>query len=204
MKSEMIMKALDFAYDKAVTGVIGIDSAQTLAESYMRKGGTKRDMVNSLTRWQNAKACTSGFITGIGGFLAMPVTLPANITSVLFVQVRMILAIAIIGGYDVRDDKVKSLVYMCLVGNTAKDILKDITIVAGKKVAIRAIENISEKTIMAINQKVGFKLLAKFGEKGAVNLGKAIPLAGGIIGGGFDLFSTNAIGNLARKTFIEG
>lgn len=199
----VIMKALDYAYEKAINGMTGIDSAQEMAENYMSKGGNKIDQVNSLIRWQNTKAGTSGFVTGLPGILAMPITVPANISSVMFVQVRMIAAIAHIGGHDVKDDRVKSLVYLCLAGNGAKDIMKEVGIVVGKKVATNAIKNISGKTISSINQKVGFKLFTKFGEKGAINLGKTVPLLGGIIGGTFDIVATNTIGKIARNTFIE-
>ena len=48
-----------------------------------------------------------------------------------------------------------------------------------------------------------FRLVTKFGEKGAINLGKAVPLVGGIIGGSFDSITTNTIGNVARDTFIQ-
>ena len=203
MTEGVIMKALDYAYDKAVNGVAGLDTAQEIAESYMREGGTKYDMANSLIRWQNTKAGTSGFLMGLPGLIAMPLTIPANIASVLYVQVRMIAAIAHIGGYDVKDDRVKTLVYACMAGNSAKDLIKDIGIVVGKKVAINAVNNISGKTITMINQRVGFKLLTKFGEKGAINIGKAIPFLGGIIGGSFDIVTTNIIGNIARDTFIS-
>ena len=126
----------------------------------------------------------------------------ANLASVMYVQIRMIAAIAHMGGHDLKNDKVKSLVYACLAGNTAKDILKDIGIVVGTKLTTQAIKSISGKTIVAINQKIGFRLLTKFGEKGAINLGKAIPLVGGIIGGTVDSVTTNTIGNIARDTFI--
>ena len=203
MNEGVIMKALDFAYEKAINGMTGVDSAQEMAENYMSKGGKKIDIANSLIRWQNTKAGTSGFVTGLPGILAMPITVPANITSVMFVQVRMIAAIAHIGGYDVKDDRVKSLVYLCLAGNSAKDLMKEVGIVVGKKIATQTIKNISGKTISTINQKVGFRLVTKFGEKGAINLGKAVPFLGGVIGGTFDVVATNAIGNLARNTFIE-
>ena len=133
----------------------------------------------------------------------MPVTIPVNLASVIYVQIRMIAAIAHIGGYDLKDDRVKTLVYACMAGNGAKDILKDVGIVIGRKMTTQAIKNISGKTITAINQKVGFRLLTKFGEKGAINLGKMIPLIGGFIGGTFDSVTTNTIGNIARNTFIE-
>lgn len=199
----MIMKTLDFCYEKAINGVSGMDSASELGCSYLRNENNTYDAANSLIRWQNSKAGTSGFLTGLGGLIVMPLTIPANIASVMYVQIRMIAAIAYMGGYDLHDDKVKSLVYACMAGNGAKDILKDIGIVVGTKMGRIAIRNISGKTIMAINQKVGFRLVTKFGEKGAVNLGKAIPLLGGLIGGTFDVVTTNTIGNIARDTFVS-
>ncbi|CAI2302675.1 EcsC family protein [Vibrio parahaemolyticus] len=197
-----IMQALDWAYDKAIKGVAGLDSAQELALSYMKESSDPISQANSLIRWQNTKAGTSGFLTGLGGLITMPVTLPANITSVMYVQIRMIAAIAHMGGHDLKDDRVKAMVYACLTGNAAKDILKDIGIVVGRKLTENAIKSISGKTITKINQAVGFRLLTKFGEKGAINLGKAIPLVGGIVGATFDSVTTNTIGNMARDTFI--
>lgn len=199
----VIMQALDWAYDKAVNGVPGFDSAQKMAEDYSSGDGTLRSKVNSLIRWQISKAGVSGFITGFGGLPAMPITIPANLASVLYVQIRMIAAIAYMGGHDLKNDKVQSLVYACLAGNAAKDVLKDIGIVVGTKLTTQAIANVSGKTLTAINQKVGFRLLTKFGEKGVVNLGKAVPIVGGIIGGAVDIFATNTVGNIARDVFIE-
>lgn len=198
-----IMQALDWAYEKAVDGLPGLDSASELAKDYLATDDDLVDQVNSLIRWQNTKAGTSGFLTGLGGFVVMPVTIPANITSVMYVQVRMIAAIAHMGGHNLHDDRVKTLVYACLTGNAGKDILKDMGIVVGTKLTTNAIKNISGKTITAINQKVGFRLLTKFGEKGVINLGKAVPLVGGIIGGTVDSIATNTIGNIARDTFVK-
>lgn len=201
ISQEKIMQALDWAYEKSVNGIPGLDSAEDLAKSYMKDRETAYQRSNSLIRWQNTKAGTSGFVTGLGGIATLPIAIPANITSVLYVQVRMIAAIAHIGGHDIKDDKVKTLVYACLVANSAKDIIKDIGITTGNKIAINAVKSISGKTLQEINKKVGFKLFTKFGEKGVINLGKTIPIIGGIIGGGFDAYTTNTIGNIARDTF---
>ena len=198
-----IMDVLNWSYDKAVQGVAGLDSAYDLADAYLKQEGSLHAQVNSLIRWQNTKAGTSGFLTGLGGIITLPVAIPANVASVMYVQIRMIAAIAHMGGYNLNDDRVKSLVFLCLTGNAAKDILKDVGIVVGKKLAENAIKNISGKTIVAINRKVGFRLLTKFGEKGVINLGKAIPLLGGFVGATFDSVSTNTVGNIARDTFIN-
>lgn len=197
-----IMQALDWAYDKAVNGIPGLDSAQEMAQDYLAVEGNLVDKVNSLIRWQNTKAGTSGFLSGLGGIALMPVTIPANITSVMYVQIRMISAIAHMGGHDLKNDRVKALAYTCLCGNAAKDVVKDIGIKIGTKMTEQAVKNISPKVIIKINQAVGFRLLTKFGQTRVINIGKAIPLVGGIIGATFDSITTNTIGNIARDTFI--
>ncbi|HYF85396.1 EcsC family protein [Azospirillum sp.] len=197
-----IHQALDWAYDKAVNGVPGLDSAVELAAEYAKQDGTLHDQANALIRWQIAKCATSGFVTGLGGLMTLPVAIPANITSVLYVQVRMIAAIAHLGGHDIKDDRVKTLVYTALCGNAALPVLKEIGVKVGTKVTQKMIQNISKEVIISINKAVGFRLLTKFGSTGVINLGKAIPLVGGIVGGTVDGVATNTIGNVARDLFI--
>ena len=55
-----------------------------------------------------------------------------------------------------------------------------------------------------VNSKVGFRFVTKFGEKGVVNLGKVVPVLGGVIGGTLDVASTKIIGNNVYKIFIKG
>lgn len=193
---------LNWAYDKSLNGIPGTDSAYEMAENFLSKHDTIDKAIDNLIRWQNTKAATSGFLTGLGGLIVMPVTLPANIASVMYVQVRMIAAIAHMKGYDLKDDQVKTFVFVCLTGKSASDILKSTGIKVGNAFAKQGVIKIPGKVILAINQKVGFKLLTKFGEKGVINLGKAIPIAGGIIGGAFDGIGTGIIGKTAKKVFV--
>lgn len=199
----MIIKALDYSYNKAIDGLPGLDTSEELAQNYLIGDGTLEDKAKRLVKWQMAKAGTSGFITGIGGLITMPVAIPANITSVMYVQVRMIASIAVMGGYDIRSDQVKSLIYMCLCGSAVTDIVKDVGINVGTKLSITAINKISGATLTKINQAVGFRLLTKFGQTGVINLGKSIPFVGGIIGGTVDGVSTKTIGNIAINTFLK-
>ena len=173
----------------------GLDSAQDIANDFSQREGTLIDKVNSLIRWQNTKAGTSGFVTGLGGLLTLPVTLPVNITSVMYVQIRMVTAIAIMGGYNVKDDRIRTLVYSCIAANSIAEVAKDFGLSLSNKLLIKAIKK--------INQAIGFKLLTKFGQKGVINLGKTIPFIGGIINAAFDVVATNTIGNIARDTFIK-
>lgn len=87
----LIAKTLDWAYSKAIVGFTGVDSAYDLGNSYLEQNGTLPKKVDSLIKWQVAKAGTSGFITGLGGAMTLPIALPANIASVIYVQIRMML-----------------------------------------------------------------------------------------------------------------
>lgn len=46
--------------------------------------------------------------------------------------------------------------------------------------------------------------MTKFGTKGLINIGKAVPIIGGLISGGFDFTETKIIAKRAYKMFIEG
>lgn len=195
-------RALDYAYGKAVNGFPGMDSAEELAESYLKTSSDKKTAARSLARWQMAKAGTSGFLTGLPGGLVLLATVPANIASVLYVQIRMIAAIAHMGGYDIKDDRVRTLVFVCMTGSAGADIVKDAGIKMGTKITEAALKRMSAETIKAINQKVGFRLVTKFGSTGIVNLGKMIPVLGGVIGGAFDVTTTKTISHIAIKRFV--
>ena len=117
---------------------------------------------------------------------------------------RMVAAIAKIGGYDVRSDQVQTLVYMCLTGTAITDIAKQAGIKIGEKMLVAAVKKIPGNVLIKINQRIGFRLLTKFGEKGVINLGKMVPLAGGVIGGAFDVATTSAIAKNAIRMFIQG
>ncbi len=196
------MKILDWAYERALSGIPSLDTAGEMAQKYMEMGGTIHDKANALIRRQNLKAGGSGFITGVGGLMMLPVAIPANLASVLYIQIRMIAAIAHMGGHNLRDDKVKMLVFMCLAGSITKDFLVEAGVKLGAKISTRAVGSLSESSILMINERVGFRLLATYGGKGTVNLGKSLPLIGGVIGGTIDIVTTNMIGNMARNIFL--
>ena len=201
---EKIKTTLEWAYVKALEpGVPVVDSAEELAEQFLRANGTLDEQVNALIRWQNAKTAANGFVGGVAGLLLLPVTLPANTVCGLFLQIRMIAAIAIMGEYDVKDEKVKTLVFACLCGNMVKDMFVDVGVQAGVKFTQQMIQKVPLEVFKKINKAVGFRLMTKFGERGGLGLVKAVPIAGGIIGGADDAVVTNVIGKVAKEMFIH-
>lgn len=203
LHADKFQEILDWSYAKAIDGLPGLDSVEELCKSYQSKNLDISRQVDNLIKWQIAKATSSGFISSIGGLPLMPVTLPANITSVLYIQIRMIASIAHLNGHDLKSDKIKTLVFCSLLGNAGVELLKNTGIQIGKKIAEQSLKNMSGKILIDINKKVGFRLFTKFGEKGIINFGKAIPLLGGVIGGTCDCLSTKLIAKTAKNVFIE-
>lgn len=202
---EQMLEILNSLYIKSVNGIPKVSlPVDDLVEDYIKKNPSVEEAAKSLINNSTVKCGTSGFLTGFGGFATMIATLPANITSVMYVQLRMCCAIAKMAGYDIHSDQVQTLIYACLTGSAMSDILKQAGIKFGQKFGVAMVKKIPGKTITAINQKVGFRFVTKFGEKGIVNLGKVVPVLGAFIGGGIDVASTRIIGYNACKVFMKG
>ena len=115
ISQEDVMKILDSCYEKCLNGIPKVSpSVEEMANDYLKKYKTKEEACKAMIRNQIAKCATSGFITGFGGFITMPVTLPANITSVIYVQMRMIACTSYMAGFDLDSDQTQTLVYACL------------------------------------------------------------------------------------------
>lgn len=201
--SEQMQKALLACYDKAINGLPTSKGVVEFAKEYQCKYATPQIAAEQLVKNQILKCGTSGFVTGFGGFLTLPITIPANVGSVLYIQLRMIAAIAYLGGYDPKDDAVQTMVYLCLVGEAVADIVKQVGIKVSNRVALNALKKLPGKVLTKINQKVGMRLLTKFGTKGVINLVKVVPVAGALVGAGFDAVSTQQIARHAIKMFVE-
>lgn len=202
---EDIMSLLDSLYDKAIQGLPVVSpTIGTLADGYLLRNKDVESAAKSFINYQTAKCTTSGFLAGLGGLITLPVTIPANVSSVLYVQMRMIAGLAYMGGYDTNSDQVQTLVYACLAGVSVNQLIKQAGINFGVKFGNAMAKKIPGAVLTKINQKVGFRFITKFGEKGIINIGKMIPLVGGIIGGGFDLAETKVIARRSYRLFIQG
>ena len=205
ISEEDIMKVLEKLYSNCVQGLPKVSPPiSQLANDYLSKHSDVDKAAKSFINYQIAKCTTSGFITGLGGLITLPVAIPANIGSVVYVQMRMIACLAHMGGYDTNSDQVQTLVYACLAGISLDQVVKQVGIKVGMKMANTMVNKIPGKVLTKINQKVGFRFLTKFGSKGVINIGKAIPIVGGVISGGFDFAETKIIADRAYKMFILG
>ena len=199
------MVLLNQLYNQSIRGIAKVSPPiDVLANNYLEKSEDLEKAARTFVNYQIVKCTISGFITGLGGVITLPVAIPANIGSVMYVQMRMIACLAYMGGYDTDSDQVQTLVYACLAGISIDQLLKGVGIQFGTKLTMAMVKKIPGSVLVKINQKVGFRFLTKFGTKGIINIGKAVPVIGGVISGGFDFAETRVIADRAFKMFIKG
>lgn len=202
---EDIMSFLDACYEKCLNGIPKVSPrVENMANDYLKKHKSVEDACKIMLQNQIAKCTTSGAIAGLGGAVTMPVTIPANLGSVIYVQMRMIACVAYMAGYELNSDQTQTFVYACLAGVAVNGVVKKAGIKFGVKFANGLIKKIPSTVLTKINQKVGFRFITKFGTTGIVNLGKLLPGVGAFVGGGLDFMETKIIADRAYKWFIEG
>lgn len=199
---EQIMELLNSCYGKVIESVPNTKNCFDLASEYLTKYEDSDKAVKEFVKWQIAKCTTSGFLTSLGGIVTLPVAIPANLASVWYVQLRMIATIAAMAGYNPSDDDVRTMAYVCLTGTSMSKICREAGVQFANKFTMAMVKKIPGKVLTKINQKIGFRFITKFGEKGIINIGKMVPLAGGIIGGGMDFVGTKIIAKKAYDVFF--
>ena len=202
-KGSKMLQIMDWAFEKANGNVPGFGTSHEMAQKYLDKYGSVQQAIDKLMNWQITSAATAGFVTNLGGLPAMPLTLPANIAGVMAIQLRMIGAIAELGGFHENTEEKKTGMYLCLLGSQAGDVLSKTASQFAVKFATASLKKLPGAVLTKINQQIGFRLVTKFGEKGLLNIHKAIPVLGGVVGGTIDAFSTYAIAKAAKALFLD-
>jgi uncharacterized protein (DUF697 family) len=197
------VKLVKWVSDQAIDGVRPLSSAHDLADEYLLDVGYRshRKRVEALVNWETTKNFTSGFVTGLGGLLVLPFALPAAFAASWVIQARMAAAIARIYGHNLHSDRVRTFIVAALLGDSIKDIAKASGIVIGRGLTKTLIEKVPGRALIEFNKRVGFRLLTKAGEKGAINLIKSVPFVGGLVGGTFDAVACRVVGRNARLLF---
>ena len=202
-KGSKMLQVMDWAFEKANGNIPGFGTSEEMAKKYLDKYGSVNKAIDKLVNWQITSAATAGFVTNLGGLVTMPITLPANVAGVMAIQLRMIGAIAELGGFHENTEEKKTGMYLCLLGSQAGDVLSKTASHFAVKFATASLKKLPGAVLTKINQQIGFRLVTKFGEKGLLNIHKAIPVLGGVVGGTIDAFSTHAIAKAAKALFLD-
>jgi uncharacterized protein (DUF697 family) len=192
-----LVSGLHWIYERAIDGVPGLEGAPDLAVNYQRQCATDEEAIDALIRWQVAKAAAAGFLTNLGGLATLPIALPANVLSALYIQLRMVAAIAALRGHDLKSDQVRTVVLACLCGTTLLDVVKDAGIGVGAGLAQQAVANLSSEGLRRLVRIGGLH-----GARGSARVARLTPLIGGVLAGAVDGALTRAYANAAKKLFL--
>jgi hypothetical protein len=197
--------ALDLVNKILSVGVNGLGpykSAADVAEEALSHHGNAEIAIDRLVATHRRWVGSTGFASGLGGLMTLPVTLPADVTTFYMLSARMSAGIAFLRGYDIKSEEVQSAVLISLLGASAAGALGKIGVEVGNKVAVAALNRLPGRVLLDINRRVGFRLLTKFGTRGAINLVKAVPLVGGGVGAGVNVAAINQIARYSKSTFV--
>ena len=196
-------RLLDVLIGVGLDGAGPVDPVTQVAHKALAKaGGDHEKAIGALARTATVGGSVGGFVTGIGGFVTMPVSLPLNVAEFYLQAVRMVGSIATLRGYDVAEPRVRTAVLLTLVGSDADDVLKKAGMAtAGSRVTSYALKGLPPAALMVVNKAVVFRLMRGVSEKVLTRFGRGIPVAGGVVGGGIDGWMMKKIADHAMKEF---
>jgi uncharacterized protein (DUF697 family) len=191
--------ALRQVIEVAIDGYGRMPSAKAVASRYLqRHGGEIDEAITSVIDHHIRLASAQGFVTNIGGLATLPVAIPANITGVAIVQVRMVAAIAHLRGYDLEDNRVRTALVMCLMGGeqVARHIAEGS--LPSSPMAVATAPMFDADLDRQVADDVVTDLAARIGSKNvALMIIKRLPLAGGGLSAIMDGLATYQIGRYA-------
>jgi hypothetical protein len=198
----VVARLVQVLLDAGIDGLGPLKSAQELADLARHDTRTTEGAVKKIVRSHVVKGGVGGFVTGVGGFMTMPVALPANVLEFYVGATRMVAGIATLRGYDVDDPNVRTAVLLTLVGSEADEVLDRFGLTGGSGKVVGLVgQQLPPAALLMLNKAIGFRLLRGLGEKAFARLGRGIPLAGGVVGGGIDVWMMKRIAEHAMNEF---
>jgi len=196
-------KFATYLLEKGLAGMGPLSSATDLAAEYLIDQAYENDdqRVAALIRWETRKNFTTGFITGLGGVVTLPVSIPAALGLSWLLQARMAGAIARIYGHDLESERVRTKILLSLAGDVAKDAMKGLGLRLDDRLTQRAVDQIPGRALVEINKRIGARLLATAGQRVVLKFPRAVPVVGGVVGGSLDAVVCRKVGRTAKSLF---
>jgi hypothetical protein len=195
-------RLIDQVIELGVNGGGPLSGAAEIADEYLvAAGGDREAAVRKLVASHVRLAAVSGFVTGLGGVVTLPVAVPAATAGLYVLATRMSAGIAHLRGYDIGTAEVRTAILVSLLGSAGASVLKRAGVELGRRSAAGALEKLSVRLLVEIDKRIGYTLAAKAGQKGVASLGKLVPFVGGPIGAGVDALSCRTIATYAQHTF---
>lgn len=187
--------------DRAIAGTGPFDSAVTVATEALQEAGgdvdrAVGDLISSHTRLAGAQ----GFVTNIGGLVTMAVSIPANVTGLVMVQLRLHAAIAHLHGLDLAAPGVRAALLVTLLGHDATEKLVRSKDLPGNARWLASGGQAGPDTSQRVAAEVAAALVGALGGKQlATMVGKRVPVFGGLVGAATDARATKRLGRDAAR-----
>ena len=189
--------------DAGIDGIGPLEPASVVADQARGRHSGLDDAIDDLVTGHSKLAAAGGFVTGLGGFATLPVAMPANVVGFYGIATRMVAGIAHLRGYDVSRPEVRTAVLLTLVGADSKNLLQRSGFSPMGRITDLALGRLPGPALMVLNKAIGFRLMSQAGRKSLSRLGRGVPLAGGLVGGGADWWLLRKIADSARREFPQ-
>lgn len=195
---------LQAVLDRAIAGVGPFDGAAEVAERARGKaGGDVARAIDDLIGDHVRLAGAQGFLTNIGGLVTMAVTVPANVSGLVLVQLRLHAAIAHLHGLDLREPGVRAALLVTLLGHDATEKLVKKGKLAGNAPWLAKSDGGAQVTQGVAAQVAASLVGALAGKRLATTVGKRVPVFGGVVGGISDARTTRSLGKDAARSLAR-
>ncbi len=190
--------------DIAIDGSSGLPGARQAATGALGKKQNSQLAIDSMVVQHLALAGAQGFVTNLGGLATVAVGIPANLVGVTIVQSRLVAAIAHLRGYVLDDNRVRTAVLMCLLGQDRVEDLIALHQLPSTPLGVATAPVFDASLDADVAEKVVATMMAQVGgKKVGLLFAKKIPLIGGGIGAVSDGWSTHGIARYAQAQFVE-
>jgi hypothetical protein len=192
------------ALNRAIHGIGPLPPAAKAADKQLteQRGDVDRaihEVIENHVRLAGAQ----GFVTNLGGLVTAAVTIPANITGLALIQCRMIAGIAHLRGYDLDDPRVRNAILVTLLGEDVVGSMVKAKKVPAPPMALATAPAHDARIDQMVSGVVASDLITRVaGKRLATQIGRRIPLVGGVVGMGADGFATWKVGRYADRELL--
>ncbi len=196
---------MEWILRQALEGVPPFSPADALVEEIRRAhpADPPRELAKKLMKRESYKNFSTGFITGLGGFVTLPMAIPSSILASWVLQARLVAAVAKLGGHDLEDPRIRKLVIWALFGDAVKEVLKASGVQLFNKFTASFMIRLPAAAIAAVQRRLGLLFLERATRQTAAGLVKAVPVAGGVVSGMVDAAVLRRVGRTAIAWFLD-
>ena len=189
---EGMIKGIDLATGSDVSSITSfVERQKALHPELAGNHGALADRIVGKKQWY---AGAVSFCWGCGGWF----TIVPGLAHIWRIHGRLVLSVAHIYGYDLTDPERREEIALCFALSSGNEALKKVLKEAGLAGAKKALLTPAIKEVI---KSIPNKIITIAGQKSLLNVAKIVPVAGGVVAGIMDFFSTKSIGKAAKSYY---